>query len=144
MKTNEVQKLYSQYLLPTYRQMPVCLVKGKGSKVWDLAGKEYLDFFPGWAVSGLGHCHPMVVSAVKEQAQKMLHISNNFLNLKQAQLAAEIVKSSFPGKVFFCNSGAEAVEAAIKFARTFGSSTGRYEIINRAMNPCPWDFPTLG
>src|SRR3989338_39483 len=130
MKTNEVQKLYSQYLLPTYRQMPVCLVKGKGSKVWDLAGKEYLDFFPGWAVSGLGHCHPMVVSAVKEQAQKMLHISNNFLNLKQAQLAAEIVKSSFPGKVFFCNSGAEAVEAAIKFARKFGSSTGRYEIIS--------------
>jgi len=130
MKTNEVQKLYSQYLLPTYRQMPVCLVKGKGSKVWDLAGKEYLDFFPGWAVSGLGHCHPMVVSAVKEQAQKMLHISNNFLNLKQAQLAAEIVKSSFPGKVFFCNSGAEAVEAAIKFARKFGSATGRYEIIS--------------
>ena len=130
MKTNEVQKLYSQYLLPTYRQMPVCLVKGKGSKVWDLAGKEYLDFFPGWAVSGLGHCHPMVVSAIKEQAQKMLHISNNFLNLKQAQLAAEIVKSSFPGKVFFCNSGAEAVEAAIKFARKFGSSTGRYEIIS--------------
>lgn len=130
MKTNEVQKLYSQYLLPTYRQMPVCLVKGKGSKVWDLAGREYLDFFPGWAVSGLGHCHPMVVSAIKEQAQKMLHISNNFLNLKQAQLAAEIVKSSFPGKVFFCNSGAEAVEAAIKFARKFGSSTGRYEIIS--------------
>ena len=130
MKTNEVQKLYSQYLLPTYRQMPVCLVKGKGSKVWDLAGKEYLDFFPGWAVSGLGHCHPMVVSAVKEQAQKMLHISNNFLNLKQAQLAAEIVKSSFPGKLFFCNSGAEAVEAAIKFARKFGSATGRYEIIS--------------
>ena len=130
MKTNEVQKLYSQYLLPTYRQMPVCLVKGKGSKVWDLAGKEYLDFFPGWAVSGLGHCHPMVVSAIKEQAQKMLHISNNFLNLKQAQLAAEIVKSSFPGKLFFCNSGAEAVEAAIKFARKFGSATGRYEIIS--------------
>lgn len=130
MKTNEVQKLYSQYLLATYRQMPVCLVKGKGSKVWDLAGKEYLDFFPGWAVSGLGHCHPMVVSAIKEQAQKMLHISNNFLNLKQAQLAAEIVKSSFPGKVFFCNSGAEAVEAAIKFARKFGSATGRYEIIS--------------
>lgn len=130
MKTNEVQKLYSQYLLPTYRQMPVCLVKGKGSKVWDLAGREYLDFFPGWAVSGLGHCHPMVVSAIKEQAQKMLHISNNFLNLKQGQLAEEIVKSSFPGKVFFCNSGAEAVEAAIKFARKFGSSTGRYEIIS--------------
>ena len=130
MKKNEVQKLYSQYLLPTYRQMPVCLVKGKGSKVWDLAGKEYLDFFPGWAVSGLGHCHPMVVSAIKEQAQKMLHISNNFLNLKQAQLAAEIVKSSFPGKLFFCNSGAEAVEAAIKFARKFGSATGRYEIIS--------------
>ncbi len=130
MNTKEVQNLYGDYILPTYRQIPVCLVKGKGSKVWDLAGREYLDFFPGWAVSGLGHCHPMVVSAIKEQAQKMLHISNNFLNLKQARLAEEIVKNSFPGKVFFANSGAEVVEAAIKFARKFGSATGRYEIIS--------------
>jgi len=129
MKTTDVQKLYENYILPTYAQVPVCLVKGKGSKVWDLEGKEYLDFFPGWAVSGLGHCHPKIVSAIKEQAQKILHISNNFLNLTQARLAERMVKESFPGKVFFCNSGAEAVEASIKFARKFGHESGRFEII---------------
>ncbi len=129
MKTKDVVKLYEDYVLPTYAQIPVCLVKGKGAKVWDLEGKEYLDFFPGWAVSGLGHCHPKVVSAIKEQSRKILHISNNFLNLTQARLAERIVKESFPGRVFFCNSGAEAVEGAIKFARKFGSESGRYEII---------------
>lgn len=81
MKTEQVQALYSEYILPTYTQVPVCLVKGKGSKVWVLDGNEYIDFFPGWAVSGLGHCHPSVVVAVKHQARKILHISNNFLNL---------------------------------------------------------------
>lgn len=129
MKTSNVQKLYSDYLLPTYTQLPICLVKGKGSRVWDLQGKEYLDFFPGWAVSGLGHCHPAIVNAVKDQAKKIMHISNNFLNLKQALLAEAISKNSFPARLFFCNSGAEANEGAIKFARKKGASSGRYEII---------------
>jgi acetylornithine/N-succinyldiaminopimelate aminotransferase len=129
MKTQEVSKLYSDFVLPTYSQVPVCLVRGKGSRVWDIEGKEYLDFFPGWAVSGLGHCHPMVSAAIKEQARKILHISNNFLNLKQAQLAEEISKNSFPARSFFCNSGAEATEAAIKFARKYGHDSGRYEVI---------------
>ncbi|MBI4549457.1 MAG: aspartate aminotransferase family protein [Candidatus Omnitrophica bacterium] len=130
MKTRNVEELYKEYILPTYRQIPVCLVKGKGSRVWDLEGKEYLDFFPGWGVSGLGHCHPAVVSALKDQSRRMLHISNNYLNVKQARLAEEIVKNSFPGKVFFANSGAEANEAAIKFARKFGHAEGRFEIIS--------------
>ncbi|MBI3312820.1 MAG: aspartate aminotransferase family protein [Candidatus Omnitrophica bacterium] len=129
MKTSDIQKLYTEYILPTYTQVPVCLVKGKGSKVWDLQGKEYIDFFPGWAVSGLGHCHPDVVHALKHQIGKILHISNNFLNLKQAQLAQEISRASFPSRLFFCNSGAEAAESAVKFARKYGSETGRYEII---------------
>ncbi len=129
MKTSEIQKLYSDYILPTYTQLPLCLVKGKGSRVWDIEGKEYLDFFPGWAVSGLGHCHPKVTAAIKEQARKIIHVSNNFLNLKQAQLAQEIIKNSFPGRCFFCNSGAEANEAAIKFARKYGHDSHRYEII---------------
>lgn len=129
MKTSEVQKLYSEFVLPTYTQVGVCLVRGKGSRVWDLEGKEYLDFFPGWAVSGLGHCHPMVSAAIKEQARKIVHISNNFLNLKQAQLAEEISKNSFPARSFFCNSGAEATEAAVKFARKYGHEQGRYEVI---------------
>ena len=129
MKTADVQKLYQQYVLPTYTQVPVCLVKGKGARVWDLEGKVYLDLFPGWAVSGIGHCHPIVVNAIKEQARKMLHVANNFLNVKQAELARTLSEASFPSRVFFCNSGAEANEAAIKFARKYGSDTGRYEII---------------
>lgn len=115
--------------MPTYSRLPICLVKGKGSRVWDLEGKEYLDFFPGWAVSGIGHCHPIVVNAIREQAGKMLHIANNFLNVKQAELARTISEASFPSRVFFCNSGAEANEGAIKFAKKYGSETGRYEII---------------
>ncbi|MFA5160125.1 MAG: aspartate aminotransferase family protein [Candidatus Omnitrophota bacterium] len=129
MKTADVQKLYDEYVMPTYTRLPVCLVKGKGSRVWDLEGKEYLDFFPGWAVSGLGHCHPIVVNAIKEQARKILHIANNFLSIKQAELARTISEASFPSRIFFCNSGAEANEGAIKFAKKYGSGTGRFEII---------------
>jgi acetylornithine/N-succinyldiaminopimelate aminotransferase len=129
MKTADVQKLYEQYVMPTYTRVPVCLVKGKGARVWDLEGKVYLDLFPGWAVSGLGHCHPIVVNAIKEQARKMLHVANNFLNVKQAELAKTISEASFPARIFFCNSGAEANEGAIKFAKKYGSETGRFEII---------------
>ncbi len=129
MKTQDVQKLYDDYILPTYARLPLCLVKGKGAKVWDLEGKVYLDFFPGWAVSGIGHSHPAVVNAIKHQAKSILHVSNNFLNIKQARLAEEIVRCGFPGRVFFCNSGTEATEGAVKFARKFGSDTGRFEII---------------
>ena len=129
MKTNDIQKLYEQYVMPTYTRVPACLVKGKGSCVWDLEGKEYLDFFPGWAVSGIGHCHPVVVNAIKEQARKILHVANNFLNPKQAELAKTISEASFPARIFFCNSGAEANEGAIKFAKKYGSESGRFEII---------------
>ncbi|OQA56298.1 MAG: Acetylornithine aminotransferase [Candidatus Omnitrophica bacterium ADurb.Bin277] len=129
MKTADVQKLYQAFVLPTYTQVPVCLVKGKGSRVWDLEGREYLDFFPGWGVSALGHCHPAVVNALKHQARTMLHIPNNFFNIKQAELASRISEESFPARVFFCNSGAEANEGAIKFAKRYGTDTGRYEII---------------
>ncbi len=129
MKTSDVEALYREYVLPTYAQAPVAIVRGKGSWVWDLAGKRYLDFFPGWGVSGLGHCHPKVVSAIREQAAKLLHVPNTYLHVKQGRLARELIEHSFPGKVFFCNSGAEAVEAAIKAARRWGSSSGRYEML---------------
>ncbi len=129
MKTRDIERLYKEYILPTYTRAPLCLVKGKGARVWDLEGKEYLDFFPGWGVSGLGHCHPTVVNALKNQARKILHVSNNFLNVKQAFLAQEISKAAFPGRVFFSNSGAEANETAVKFARKYGSEQGRYEMI---------------
>ena len=104
MKTTDVQELYEQYVMPTYTQVPVCLVKGKGARVWDLEGKVYLDFFPGWAVSGIGHCHPIVVNAIKEQSRKILHVANNFLNPKQAELAKTISEASFPARIFFCHT----------------------------------------
>lgn len=129
METNEIVELYKNYVMPTYSRVPLVLVKGKGSRVWDSDGREYLDFFPGWAVSGLGHCHPKVTAAIKRQAGKILHVSNNFLNELQGRLAALVIKNSFDGKVFFSNSGAEANEGAIKLSRKYGSPTGRYEII---------------
>ena len=129
MKTTDVQKLYEKYVMPTYTRVPVCLVKGKGSRVWDLQGKEYLDLFPGWGVSGLGHCPPAVIHAIRHQAPTMLHVPNNFLNIKQAELARVISEASFPARVFFCNSGAEANEGALKFAKKYGADTGRFEII---------------
>lgn len=129
MKSGDVSKLYRQYVLPTYRQFEIAFAKGKGSKLWDLEGREYLDFFPGWGVSALGHCHPDVVHALKNQARKLMHVPNNFLIYQQAKLAEQIIKASFPGKVFFTNSGTESNEAAIKYARKYGASSGRYEII---------------
>ncbi|MBI5779051.1 MAG: aspartate aminotransferase family protein [Planctomycetes bacterium] len=126
--TEDVAKLYQQYVMPTYTKTQTVLVRGKGIKAYDIEGKEFLDFFPGWAVSGIGHCHPKVVSAIREQAKKMIHVSNNFYNELQARLAKKIAEHSFDGKVFFCNSGAEAVEGAMKLARRFGYPS-RYEII---------------
>ena len=124
MKTFEIENLYQKCLLPTVTRVPLCLVKGKGSRVWDLEGREYIDFFPGWGVSGLGHCHPAVGHAIKDQLRKILHISNNYLSLKQAQLAEEISKWGFKSRSFFSNSGAEAIEAAIKYARRYGQASG--------------------
>lgn len=129
MKTKEVVQGYSESILSNVTRVPLCLVKGKGSRVWDLENREYIDFFPGWGVSGLGHCHPAVGHAIKNQVRKILHISNNYLNLKQLELAKEISRSSFPSRSFFCNSGAEAAEAAIKFARRYGQGKERFEII---------------
>ncbi|HOX09883.1 MAG TPA: aspartate aminotransferase family protein [Candidatus Omnitrophota bacterium] len=131
-QTEEIMKVYYDCVMPTYARVPVVLVRGKGVNAYDIEGKEFLDFFPGWAVSGIGHCHPKVVRAIKEQAGKMIHVSNNFYNELQGKLAAKIIQHSFGvagGKVFFCNSGAEANEAAIKLARRAGYPFGKYEII---------------
>jgi acetylornithine/N-succinyldiaminopimelate aminotransferase len=128
MNSKAVTSLYGEYVMPTYATYPLALKYGKGAYVWDAEGKRYLDFFPGWAVSGIGHCHKEVVAAIKKQAGKLIHVSNNYFHEQQALLAKEIVNSSFPGKVFFCNSGAEANEAAIKLARKFGNPE-RNEII---------------
>ena len=128
MKIQEIFDSYKDYIMPTYTKMPLVFVKGKGSYLWDIHGKKYLDFFPGWGVGNLGHCHPKVMAAVRDQVSKLIFIPNNYYHLPQAKLAKEIIYWSLPAKVFFCNSGAEANEAAIKFSRKFGQ--GRYEIIS--------------
>lgn len=128
-KTADYIKEYDQYVLGTYTRNPIVIERGEGSWVWDAEGKKYLDFFPGWGVSSLGHCHPAVVKAVKEQVGRILHMPNNFYNEWQGRLARKIVEKAFSGKVFFGNSGAEANEGALKLARRFGEPEGRFEII---------------
>jgi len=128
MTKNEVFQDYDKYILKTYTRIPVIFVKGKGMTLTDIDGKKYLDFFPGWGVSNVGHCHPKVMSAVRDQISKLIHVPNNLYHPNQAKLAKEIVRNAFPSKVFFCNSGAEACESAIKFARAYGKEK-RYEII---------------
>ena len=121
-------RLYYDYVIPCYTRTPLVLERGKGTRVWDAQGDEYLDFFPGWAVSGIGHCHRRVVEAIKRQAEQLIHVSNNYFHELQGLLAQEIIRHAFPGKVFFCNSGAEANEAAFKLVRKLGNPS-RYEII---------------
>jgi acetylornithine/N-succinyldiaminopimelate aminotransferase len=128
MKMEEIFKSYSDFIIPSYTKTPLIFVKGKGSFLWDVQGKKYLDFFPGWGVGNLGHCHPKVLSAVRDQVAKLIFVPNNYYNIPQAKLARELnfwAKNDF--KAFFCNSGAEANEAAIKISRKFGQ--GRFEII---------------
>jgi len=132
METKKIFEDSSHYLMNTYNRFPVALRKGRGVKVWGSDGKEYLDFVGGIAVNILGHCHPKVVVALQKQAQRLLHVSNYYHNEPQVKLARLLVEHSFADKVFFCNSGAEANEAAIKLARKYAKEnlTGhRFEII---------------
>lgn len=128
MTSKEIFDTYNDSILNTYTRQPIIFVKGKGSVLTDVHGKKYLDFFPGWGVSNLGHCHPKVMGAVREQIGKLIHIPNNLYHPFQAKLAKELIRVAFPGKIFFCNSGAEANEAAIKFARAYGEGK-KFEII---------------
>ena len=119
METRKIIEDADHYLMPTYSRFPIVLRKGRGVKVWDTTGKEYLDFVGGIAVNVLGHCHPKVVVAIQKQAQRLIHVSNLYHIEPQVMLAKLLVKNSFADKVFFCNSGAEANEAAIKIARKY-------------------------
>lgn len=129
MRKVKIFQDYHDYVLETYTRLPAIFVKGKGMTLKDIEGKTYLDFFPGWGVSNVGHCHPKVMNAVRDQVQKLIHIPNHLFHPQQAKLAQEIARWSFPSKTFFCNSGAEACESAIKFARVYGQGR-RYEIIS--------------
>ena len=132
MKNRDVAALTDKYVAKTYARTPIALVKGRGCKVWDADGKEYLDFLAGIAVNSLGHCNPAIVKAIKQQAQQLLHVSNLYYIQPQAELARDLCRHSFADRAFFCNSGAEANEAAIKLARRYGQEKmgGKYEIIS--------------
>ncbi len=120
---------YEKYVIPTYGRFDLDLVRGSGTHVWDVQGRDYLDFGGGIAVCSLGHAHPVVTEAVSRQAATLVHTSNLYRTGPQAALAEQLVEITGPGKVFFCNSGAEANEGLIKLTRKFGSATGRYGII---------------
>ncbi|HRJ73286.1 MAG TPA: aspartate aminotransferase family protein [Terrimicrobiaceae bacterium] len=121
--------LYAEYVMPTYGRFDVDIAGGEGGRVWDYDGHEFLDFGAGIAVCSLGHAHPEVTAAVAKQAGTLVHTSNLYRTAPQAELARRLVEVTGPGKIFFCNSGAEANEGLIKITRKFGSDTGRYEII---------------
>jgi len=113
-------EMYDAHVLKNYARQPLTLVRGSGTTVWDDRGRAYLDFSSGIAVSALGHCHPDWVAAVRRQAGELIHVSNLFRNPNQGELARRLVGYAGPGRVFFCNSGAEADEAMLKLARLHG------------------------
>jgi predicted acetylornithine/succinylornithine family transaminase len=119
MTEKEIMAMSDENIMNTYKRFPIVLAKGSGAKVWDVNGREYLDFAAGIAVCNLGHSHPKVIAAVSEQLGKLTHVSNLYYTEPQTQLAKMLVDNSFADKVFFCNSGAEANEAAIKLARKY-------------------------
>jgi len=132
MKSAEIVELAHQNLANTYGCMPLAFVRGEGAYLYDAEGNRYLDFFCGLAVTSLGHAHPRVVAAIREQAGLLTHVSNVFHTEPMARLAARLTSAFGGGRVFFCNSGAEANEAAIKLARRWGSGEGggRFEILS--------------
>lgn len=111
--------LFDQVMVPNYNPQQMVPVRGRGSRVWDQAGNEYIDFAGGIAVNALGHCHPELVAALKDQADELWHLSNTFTNEPALRLAKQLTDNTFADKIFFCNSGAEANEAAFKLARKF-------------------------
>jgi len=125
------QELEHKYYMSTVERVPVTLVRGQGTRVWDEDGGEYLDFVGGWAVNSLGHCHPVVVEAVVGQVRTLIQTSNQFYTVPQVRLAELLVQNSCLDKVFFCNSGAEANEGAVKLARRYGKLNlgGAFEVI---------------
>lgn len=132
MKTQEIMEMGQKYVMNTYGRLPMALVKGEGAYVWDAEGKKYLDFVSGLAVNSLGHCHPTVVEAIREQAGTLMHVSNMYWIEPQVKLAKVLVENSALDKAFFCNSGAEANEGAIKLARKYARKymgPDKYEII---------------
>jgi len=129
MKTQEVIALFNKYVMANYTRLPLVAVRGEGPYIWDADGKRYLDLFSGWAVTGVGHCHPRLVEAIAKQAAQLIYMPNTWYTEPQGRLAEWIATTSFGGKCFFCNSGAEANEGAIKLAR-LATAKEKYKIIS--------------
>lgn len=132
MDTKQLLEWSAKYHTPNYGRVPICLVRGDGVRVWDSDGREYLDFAAGIAVVALGHCHPRVTGAIREAAATLLHVSNLYHTAPQTHLAKLLCEHSFAERVFFCNSGAEANEAALKLARKYAKerfASDRYEVV---------------
>ncbi|WP_169978851.1 aspartate aminotransferase family protein [Tautonia rosea] len=125
----ETIEQFDRYVIGNYRRFPVSLVRGEGSHIWDAEGNRYLDLFPGWGCNVLGHCPPRVVEAVRDQVGTLIHVPNTWYMEAQGAFAQALSERSFGGQCFFCNSGAEANEAAIKLARLHGSKSNRSTII---------------
>jgi acetylornithine/N-succinyldiaminopimelate aminotransferase len=138
--------LFDRVMVPSYSPMDTVPVHGSGSRIWDQNGKEYIDFSGGIAVNALGHCHPILVQALVEQAQKLWHVSNVYTNEPALRLASELTRRTFADRVFFANSGAEANEAAFKLARRFGINTGGEAKCGRSaqifgrVRSCDWGY----
>jgi acetylornithine/N-succinyldiaminopimelate aminotransferase len=128
MTTQETIELFNKYVIANYGRLPRVIIKGEGCYMYDADGNKILDMFPGWAVSAIGHCHPRVVEALRKQAGELLHIDNTFYSEAQGKLAKLLSERAFGGKCFFCNSGAEANEAALKLARLH-TSQEKYKFI---------------
>jgi acetylornithine/N-succinyldiaminopimelate aminotransferase len=124
-----VKELFNKHVVPTYTRFDIAFTHGQGSYVWDVRGKRYLDMGGGIAVNALGHANPEITETLIEQSKRLTHVSNLYYHEPQGRLAQRIVKHLAPGKVFFCNSGAEADEGLFKLARKFGHDEGRFEII---------------
>jgi acetylornithine/N-succinyldiaminopimelate aminotransferase len=124
-----VKQLFDQYVVPSYGRFDLAFSRGRGSQLWDVNGRRYLDFGSGIAVCALGHAHPEITQALVEQSQRLLHVSNLYYHEPQGRLAQQLVRRLGPGKVFFANSGAEANEGLYKLARKFGHDEGRFEVL---------------
>jgi acetylornithine/N-succinyldiaminopimelate aminotransferase len=128
-RTQETIDRFSRYVIGNYTRLPIVAVRGEGPYLWDADGRRYLDLFSGWAVTGVGHCHPRLVEAIREQAGRLIYMPNTWYTEPQGRLAQWIAETGFGGKTFFCNSGTEANEAAIKLARIH-TPPGKYKIIS--------------
>ncbi|MDR2761180.1 MAG: aspartate aminotransferase family protein [Planctomycetaceae bacterium] len=128
LNSQEIISLYNKYVIGNYTRYPVALAHGKGAEIWDTEGRRYIDFFPGWGCGLLGHCPQPVVEAVQKQVARLIHVPNTWYTEQQGEWAKLLSERSFDGQAFFCNSGAEANEAAIKLVRLH-SQKGRYKII---------------